>query len=47
MHRKLAELYITDPRFAANYDRVAAGLAVYVHDAVIANADAQGVVRAS
>jgi MerR family transcriptional regulator, thiopeptide resistance regulator len=47
MHRKLAELYITDPRFAANYDRVAAGLAVYVHDAVIANADAQEVVRAS
>ena len=41
MHRNLAELYISDPRFAANYDRVAEGLTGYVHDAVVANAEAQ------
>ena len=41
MHRNLAELYISDPRFAANYDKVADGLAAYVHDAVVANAEAQ------
>ncbi|HEY3729605.1 MAG TPA: MerR family transcriptional regulator [Solirubrobacteraceae bacterium] len=38
MHRNLAELFIGDPRFAANYDRVAAGLSGYVHDAIVANA---------
>lgn len=41
MHRNLAELYVADPRFAASYDKVAGGLAAYVHDAVVANADAQ------
>lgn len=41
MHRNLAELYISDPRFAANYDKVADGLAAYVHDAVVANAETQ------
>ena len=44
MHRNLAELYIADPRFAANYDKVAAGFASYVHDAVLANADAQELI---
>jgi DNA-binding transcriptional MerR regulator len=44
MHRNLAELYVSDPRFAASYDKVADGLAVYVHDAVVANADAQEIV---
>lgn len=39
IHRGLAEMYIADPRFAAHYDEQAAGLAQYVHDAVIANAD--------
>lgn len=39
MHRGLAEMYIADPRFATNYERRAAGLAQYVHDAVHANAD--------
>ena len=34
MHARLAELYISDPRFAAHYDKVAPGLAQYVHDAV-------------
>jgi DNA-binding transcriptional MerR regulator len=42
MHRNLAEMYIADERFAAGYDRVAPGLARYVHDAVLANADAIG-----
>ena len=41
MHRNLAEMYVADPRFAASYDKVAPGLASYVHDAVLANADAQ------
>jgi hypothetical protein len=41
MHRKLAEMYVADARFAAGYENVAAGLTVYVHDAVIANADAR------
>ena len=42
MHRNLAEMYIADERFAAGYERVATGLAQYVHDAVVANADAIG-----
>ncbi len=41
MHRNLAEMYIADPRFAATYEKVAEGLAAYVHDAVLANAGAQ------
>jgi hypothetical protein len=41
MHRNLAEMYVADPRFAAAYEKVAPGLASYVHDAVLANADAQ------
>jgi MerR family transcriptional regulator, thiopeptide resistance regulator len=39
MHRGLAEMYIADPRFTANYETVAVGLAGYVHDAILANAD--------
>jgi DNA-binding transcriptional MerR regulator len=38
MHRNLAAMYIADARFAASYERVAPGLAQYVHDAVLANA---------
>ena len=41
MHRNLAEMYVADPRFAAGYENVAPGLSTYVHDAVIANADAR------
>jgi MerR family transcriptional regulator, thiopeptide resistance regulator len=37
MHARLAELYIADARFAARYDKVASGLAQYVHDAVLAS----------
>lgn len=38
MHRGLAELYIADPRFTANYENVATGLAQYMRDAILANA---------
>ncbi len=38
MHVALGEMYVGDPRFAANYDKVRPGLAVYVRDAIRANA---------
>ncbi|MFL6073124.1 MAG: MerR family transcriptional regulator [Mycobacteriales bacterium] len=41
MHRCLAEMFVTDPRFKANYDDVAEGLAQWFHDAILANADRQ------
>jgi len=37
-HVALADLYVADDRFRAHYERVAPGLARYVHDAVHANA---------
>ncbi len=37
MHVALAEMYVGDERFTAHYERVAPGLAQYVHDAVHAN----------
>ena len=40
MQRNLAEMYIADDRFRATYETVAPGLAQYVHDAIIANANA-------
>jgi DNA-binding transcriptional MerR regulator len=40
MQRNLAEMYVADDRFRATYDTVAPGLAQYVHDSIIANADA-------
>jgi DNA-binding transcriptional MerR regulator len=40
LHRGLAEMYVTDPRFTEGYERQAPGLAAYVHDAIVANADA-------
>jgi hypothetical protein len=39
MHRGLAEMYVADERFTNLYDSVAPGLAQYVHDAIIANAE--------
>ena len=39
MHRRLADMYLADPRFTATYDDRAPGLAQYVHDAIHANAD--------
>jgi DNA-binding transcriptional MerR regulator len=40
MQRGLAEMFISDERFSQVYDAVAPGLAGYIHDAIIANADA-------
>jgi DNA-binding transcriptional MerR regulator len=34
----LAEMYIADPRFTATYEKVRTGLALYMHDAIKANA---------
>ena len=39
IHRGLAELYLADQRFARNYDDMMPGLAQFVHDAILANAD--------
>jgi DNA-binding transcriptional MerR regulator len=39
MHRNLGEMYVADPRFAKHYDDRLPGLAVYVRDAIAANAD--------
>lgn len=47
MHRDLADMYLADPRFTASYEKLAPGLAQWVHDAIHANAnlhpDEQGV----
>lgn len=42
LHRCLAEMYSSDPRFTAHYDDIAPGLAQFVHDAIVANADRHG-----
>jgi len=34
----VGEMYIADPRFAERYDRLAGGLAGFVHDAIVAYA---------
>lgn len=39
-YRGLGAMYVDDPRFAATYDAVAPGLAVYLRDAIDAHADA-------
>jgi DNA-binding transcriptional MerR regulator len=39
MHRQLADMYLADSRFTANYEKLAPGLAQWVHDAIHANAD--------
>lgn len=36
MHAQLAEMYVGDPRFAANLEKVAAGFARYLRDAIVA-----------
>ena len=38
-HRGLAELYVSDPRYIAEYDKIEPGFSGYVHDAMLANAD--------
>jgi DNA-binding transcriptional MerR regulator len=42
MHRGLGDVYVDDPRFTANYEELAAGLAPYVRDAIHANAARHG-----
>jgi len=42
MHCGLAAMYLSDDRFAANYEKVEARLARFIHDAIVANADRLG-----
>ena len=35
----LGEMYVADPRFAANYDQYAAGTAAFVRDAMVIYAE--------
>ena len=44
-HRSLGTMYVADERFSATYDRVADGLAVWVRDAIHANAARHGVTE--
>ncbi|WP_377270241.1 MerR family transcriptional regulator [Peterkaempfera sp. SMS 1(5)a] len=39
IHRGLAGMYLADPRFTATYEKVRPGLAQWLHDAMVANAD--------
>jgi DNA-binding transcriptional MerR regulator len=39
MHRGLAEMYVADPRFTRHYDDRAPGLAQWLRDAIVANAE--------
>lgn len=39
MHRGLAELYVSDPRYIAEYDKIEPGFSGYVREAMLANAD--------
>ena len=41
IHVGLAEMYLADPRFTKHYEDQRAGLAQYVHDAIMANAVAR------
>jgi DNA-binding transcriptional MerR regulator len=38
MHANLGRMYVEDPRFTATYEKMRPGLAVYVRDAILANA---------
>jgi len=38
MHVGLGQMYVTDPRFMQNYEKVHIGLAQYMYDAIQANA---------
>lgn len=46
-HRGLGEMYVADPRFTATYDALEPGLAVFVRDAILANADRAAADKAS
>jgi hypothetical protein len=37
-HRRLAELYVAHPRYAATYEAIAPGLARCIRDAIVAEA---------
>ena len=39
MHRNLADMYVSDPRFTATYDEIRPGMSHYVRDAIHASAD--------
>src|SRR5215217_4550022 len=39
IHRGLAEMYVSDERFRSHYDKRVPGLAAFVRDAVLANAE--------
>jgi len=39
LHRRIGDLYVQEPRFSADYDKVAPELERYVRDAIHANAD--------
>ncbi|MFJ1652062.1 MerR family transcriptional regulator [Streptomyces sp. NPDC088337] len=39
MHSCLARMYVADPRFTATYEKIRPGLAAYLHDAILANAE--------
>jgi DNA-binding transcriptional MerR regulator len=39
IHRGLGEMYVSDERFAANYEPIAAGLTQWIRDAIVANAE--------
>jgi MerR family transcriptional regulator, thiopeptide resistance regulator len=39
IHRGLAEMYVSDERFRSHYDKRAPGLASFIRDAVLANAE--------
>ena len=41
IHVGLAQMYLADPRFTATYEKIAPGLARYLHDAIKANAARQ------
>ena len=42
MHRGLGEMYVADPRFTRHYDDRAPGLARWLRDAIVANAERHG-----
>ncbi|MFB6894272.1 MerR family transcriptional regulator [Kitasatospora sp. NPDC056327] len=42
IHRGIAGMYLADPRFTEVYEALAPGLARWLHDAMIANADLRG-----
>lgn len=42
MQREVSAMYVDDPRFRKHYEERAAGLAQYVRDAIVANAERHG-----